>query len=61
MCYITVIRQEAERLSSGGCTTSLDQEVVEHLGWFQPAERLAWTVVELISDSVELGPGVARV
>jgi hypothetical protein len=40
-----------------GCTTSLDQDCVEDFGRFAPAECLAWTVVEFVSDGVELDLG----
>ncbi len=47
-------------VSSGGCTTSLDQEFIEYFGWLQPAECLTWTVVEFIGDCVEFGLRVTR-
>ena len=42
-------------VSSGGCTTGLDQEFVEDFGWLAPIERLAWTVVEFVGNGVEFG------
>jgi len=50
----------ATLVSSGGCTTSLEQEFVEDFGWFAPAECLTWTVVKFVSDGVEFCLGVAR-
>ena len=42
-------------VSSGECTTCLDQEFVENFGWFPPAECLTWTVVEFVGDGIEFG------
>jgi hypothetical protein len=47
-------------VSSGGCTTSLDQEFVEDFGGFEPVECLSWAVVEFVGDCVEFYLCVAR-
>jgi hypothetical protein len=51
---------EQTAVSNGGCTTSLDQELVENFGWFEPAECLTWTVVEFVGDCIELGLRIER-
>jgi len=45
-------------VSSGGCTSGCEEEVVEDFGGFAPAEGLAGAVVEFVGDGVEVGLGV---
>jgi hypothetical protein len=46
-------------MSSGECTTSLDQQFVEDFGGFEPSESFSGPAVEFVSDGVEFGLGLA--